>query len=216
MKWTYEGLYKYLNDNGQKEFVYEYDLSWTSELISSINGLVLDKRKKYRFIKEEMYFVDFESFEDLWTDNRKLLYNEGLTRDYYWYSRLPQWYDSDYMRGVYDFFNIFKYSTERYKILIVYMFKSLWLKNSDYTYLDNIFIHLDNMINTFKNDYLIHEEWFNSRYLLKDFLINNVDLTYNIIEKWDDSFIWKLYYKDWKKQGFFYLLTKEKLIYFCY
>ena len=170
-------------------------------LFCEIFSKISEKRLKFRF-KKGMLYTDFEEFEDIWTDNWNLLYSEGLTRDYYWYSRLPYWHNAEYMRGVYEIFDIFEYSPDRYKNLIIRMFKSYWLDSDGYTPIEHYF-------DCFKKDYLINENWFTLENILGEYFVDAKELPF---EEWTKSYVWVLYGKDWHKEGFMKLFAEKKLI----
>jgi hypothetical protein len=55
------------------------------------------------------------------------------------------------MKGVYDILYIFEYSPDRYKNLILRIFKSYWV--TSYNYGDGVMCDLDAYIAGFKEDY---------------------------------------------------------------
>jgi hypothetical protein len=70
---------------------------------------------------------------------------------------------------------------------------------------------LDAYIAGFKEDYFRDVEWFNSKYLLKDYLIND-QITLQGFEKWEASFILKLSLKEWRYKGFMILFMEGFII----
>ena len=106
------------------------------------------------------------------------------------------------MRGVYEIFDIFEYSPDRYKNLIIRMFKSYWLDSVGYTPIENYFV-------CFKKDYLINENWFTLENILGEYFVDAKELPF---EEWTKSYVWVLYGQDWHKEGFMKLFAEKKLI----
>jgi hypothetical protein len=164
-----------------------------------------------------MHFISFDEFVDSWTDNWKLLYHHELTRDYYWYSRVPNWYNIGssqlyntygYMCGIYDIFNIFEYSQDRYQNLLIRMFKSYWLENNGFTQIEHFY-------NCFKEDFLINEEWFTLNLILGPHFVDVEPLPFGLVKNWTNLYVWELNVHDWRKQGFMKLFTKKEIVKIC-
>lgn len=206
-----KGLIKYLwrccTDIDIRKWYLNNRYTFICLLLDNLSSMLRGKRKNFRFIIMDVSDWNLHGFEDLvddWTNNWKLLYDSGLTRDYYWYSRLPKWHDAQYMHGVYEVLYIFEYLPDRYKKLIFRMFMSYGL------YSDHCDISIEENFDHFKEDFLINDEWFTLENILGDYYVE--DLPNEIVKKWINSYSWVLYRKEWHKEGFMILFTKKKII----
>lgn len=109
-----------------------------------------------RYFDDEVRLSDYK-FRNLWTDDWKLIYTEGLIKEFIFYTKLPSWEREPrhlvtWIENLNDIFKIFEYSPNRYKNLLIRMLESLYYDEEDSLYYFNKYVLEE-------EDYLEEEDW---------------------------------------------------------
>jgi len=109
-----------------------------------------------RYFDSEVRLSDYK-FRNLWTDDWKLIYTEGLIKEFIFYTKLPSWereprHLQTWIENLNDIFKIFEYSPNRYKNLLIRMLESLYYDEEDSLYYFNKYVLEE-------EDYLEEEDW---------------------------------------------------------
>ncbi len=195
--------------NDWNRFQLRYLEGWISlfrYLVWILRGFLFEKRRINRFISGSTY--DYKGI-DLWTDEWKLIYPEGLVKDYLLYTRND--FDMEYL-GIFEVLYIFEYRVDRYNQLILRRFvRFVFITGSnDLQYSLPIQFYLHNLQSSYSDldtEDLIKEYWVNE--LSEE---DNWDFTKKgAASKWRKNIMHELSLEEWKEKGFFYLFKDEKI-----